>query len=45
MVSRVSQLEKLGAKARKALPGAIVAAADMDDATDADDSTDSADEV
>jgi len=31
LVSRVTQLEKLGAKARKALPGTILAVADLDE--------------
>ena len=31
LVSRVSQLEKLGAKARKALPGTILAVAEFDE--------------
>jgi len=44
MVARVSQLEKLGAKARKALPGALVASADMDEAEEGSDAGASADE-
>lgn len=45
MVSRVAQLQKLGAKARKALPESIVAGADLDEVGDAVEDAESADEV